>query len=147
MIFLCTSIEIIMYYRLVVTFFVLLMSAIAVSAQEQETEALGLNFYEEQPTFNGGGPELLTQWVKERQVYPRKALKSGLQGRVTIRFTVSETGKLKDVEVISGAHKSLDRASLRLVKSSDGLWTPGKDHNLKPCSRTFLFPVIWQLPE
>ena len=82
MIFLYTSIEIIMYYRLVVTFFVLLMSAIAVSAQEQETEALGLNFYEVQPTFNGGGPELLTQWVKERQVYPRKALKSGLQGRV-----------------------------------------------------------------
>ena len=36
MIFLYTSIEIIMYYRLVVTFFVLLMSAIAVSAQEQE---------------------------------------------------------------------------------------------------------------
>ena len=147
MIFLCTSIEIIMYYRLVVTFFVLLMSAIAVSAQEQETEALGLNFYEEQPTFNGGGPELLTQWVKERQVYPRKALKSGLQGRVTIRFTVSETGKLKDVEVISGVHKSLDRVSLKLVKSTAGLWTPGKDHNLKPCSRTFLFPVIWQLPE
>lgn len=147
MIFLYTSIEIIMYYRLVVTFFVLLMSAIAVSAQEQETEALGLNFYEEQPTFNGGGPELLTQWVKERQVYPRKALKSGLQGRVTIRFTVSETGKLKDVEVISGVHKSLDRVSLKLVKSTAGLWTPGKDHNLKPCSRTFLFPVIWQLPE
>ena len=147
MIFLYTSIEIIMYYRLVVTFFVLLMSAIAVSAQEQETEALGLNFYEVQPTFNGGGPELLTQWVKERQVYPRKALKSGLQGRVTIRFTVSETGKLKDVEVISGVHKSLDRVSLRLVKSTAGLWTPGKDHNLKPCSRTFLFPVIWQLPE
>ena len=147
MIFLYTSIEIIMYYRLVVTFFVLLMSAITVSAQEQETEALGLNFYEEQPTFNGGGPELLTQWVKERQVYPRKALKSGLQGRVTIRFTVSETGKLKDVEVISGVHKSLDRVSLKLVKSTAGLWTPGKDHNLKPCSRTFLFPVIWQLPE
>lgn len=135
-----------MYYRLVVTFFVLLMSAIAVSAQEQETEALGLNFYEEQPTFNGGGPELLTQWVKEHQVYPRKALKLGLQGRVTIRFTVSETGKLKDVEVISGVHKSLDRVSLKLVKSTAGLWTPGKDHDLKPCSRTFLFPVIWQLP-
>lgn len=147
MIFLYTSIEIIMYYRLVVTFFVLLMSAIAVSAQEQETEALGLNFYEEQPTFNGGGSELLTQWVKERQVYPRKALKSGLQGRVTLRFTISETGELKDVEVVTGVHKSLDRASLRLIKSTAGLWTPGKNHDLKPCSRTFLFPVIWQLPE
>lgn len=135
-----------MYYRLVVTFFVLLMSAIAVSAQEQETEALGLNFYEEQPTFNGGGSELFTQWVKEHQVYPRKALKTGLQGRVSLRFTISETGKLKDVEVITGVHKSLDRASLRLIKSTAGLWTPGKDRDRKPCSTTFLFPLIWQLP-
>ena len=126
---------------------VLIFSAIGISAQEPEKETFPITYHEEKPMFKGGSSELFTQWVKERQVYPRKALKSGLQGRVTIRFTVSETGKLKDVEVISGVHKSLDRVSLKLVKSTAGLWTPGKDHNLKPCSRTFLFPVIWQLPE
>ena len=131
----------------IITLIVLMISATGISAQEPEKEALGLNFYEEKPSFNGGGPELLTQWVKERQVYPRKALELGLQGRVTIRFTITEKGKLKNVKVISGVHKSLDRASLRLVKFTASLWTPGKDHNLEPCSRTFIFPVIWQLPE
>ena len=121
--------------------------AIGVSAQEPEKEALGLNFSKEKPTFNGGGPELMTQWVKERQAYPRKALKQGLEGRVTIRFTISETGKLKNVRIISGVHKSLDRASLRIIKSTAGLWAPGKDHSSKPCSTTFMFPMIWQLPE
>ena len=128
-------------------FLVLLVSAPVVSAQEPEKEVLGLSFYKEKPSFNGGGPELMTQWVKERQVYPRKALELGLEGRVSIRFTISEKGKLKDVKVISGLHKSLDRASLRIVKSTAGLWTPGKDQHLNPCSTTLIFPVIWKLPE
>ena len=136
-----------MYYKLLITFMVLIFSAICVSAQEPEKEAFPITYHEEKPMFNGGGSELFTQWMKERQVYPRQALKLGMQGRVTIRFTISETGKLHNAEVIRGVHKSLDEASLRLVKSSDGLWTPGKDCHGKPCSRTFLFPVIWQLPE
>ena len=131
----------------IISLIVLMISATGISAQEPEKEALGLNFYEEKPAFKGGGPELLTQWVKERQVYPRKALELGLQGRVTIRFTITETGKLKNVETVSGVHKSLDKESLRLVKSTAGLWTPGKDQHLEPCSRTLLFPVIWELPE
>ena len=136
-----------MYYKLLITFMVLIFSAIGISAQEPEKEAFPITYHEEKPMFNGGSSELFTKWVKERQVYPREALKSGLQGRVTIRFTISETGKLQNAEVISGIHKSLDDESLRLVKSSDGLWTPGKDRHGKPCSRTFLFPVIWQLPK
>ena len=136
-----------MYYKLLITFMVLIFSAIGISAQEPEKEAFPITYHEEKPMFNGGSSELFTKWVKERQVYPREALKLGLQGRVTIRFTISETGKLQNAEVVKGVHKSLDEASLRLVNSSDGLWTPGKDRHGKPCSKTFLFPVIWQLPK
>ena len=134
-----------MWYRLLITFMVLMISTLGVSAQEPEEEALPLKYYEEQPMFNGGSYRLFTQWVKERQEYPRKALKLGIEGRVTITFTLSEKGKVKNVKVLRGVHKSLDRASMRLVKSSAGLWTPGKIRN-RPCSKTFLIPVIWQLP-
>ena len=34
-----------------------------------------------------------------------------------------QKGKLKNVKVLRGVHKSLDRASLRLVKSTAGLST------------------------
>ena len=128
------------------TLIMLTISALCVSAQEPEEEATLISYYEEKPTFNGGGSHLFTQWVKEHQVYPRKALKLGLQGRVTIRFTISETGKLKKVELVSGIHRSLDRASLRIINSSAGLWTPAMDHCHRPCSTTYIFPVIWQLP-
>ena len=124
-----------------------LTGAIKFRLQEPEEEALGWNYHEEPPKFNGGAPQLMTQWVKERQVYPRKALKLGLEGRVTLQFTISEKGKQKNVKVLRGVHKSLDRASLRLVKSTAGLWTPGEDLHHKPCSRIFTFPVIWELPE
>ena len=135
-----------MWYRLLINVIVMMISVSGISAQEPDKEAIPINYHEEKATFNGGGSKHFSQWVKERQVYPRKALKSGLQGRVTIRFTISETGKLKNVQLLRGIHKSLDRASLRIVKSSADLWTPGKDHCNKPCSTTFLFPMIWQLP-
>ena len=131
-----------MRYRLLLIFMLLLTSAVGASAQDIEEEALGLNLYKEQPTFNGGSYQHLTQWVKDHQVYPRKAQKLGLEGNVRIQFTISEEGKLKNVKVLRGVHKSLDRASLRLVKSTAGLWTPGKDHHLKPCSRTFILTVL-----
>lgn len=52
-----------------------MISTLGVSAQEPEEEALPLKYYEEQPMFNGGSYQLFTQWEKERQEYPRKALK------------------------------------------------------------------------
>ena len=121
-----------------------MFSAVGISAQEQE--AIPISYNNEKPSFNGADCQLFTQWVKEHQVYPREALELGLQGRVTIRFTITEKGELENVEVVRGIHKSLDEASLQIIKSSAGLWTPGKDHYRKPCSTTFLFPVIWQLP-
>lgn len=134
-----------MRHRLLITFIVLMISAVGVSAQEKEVEAIPISYPDEKAQFGGGNLEF-QQWVKEHQVYPREALELGLQGRVTIRFTVSEKGKLKNVEVISGVHKSLDEASVRVIKESAGLWTPGKDRYDKPCSTTFFFPVIWVLP-
>ena len=131
--------------RLVTTLIVLLISAVVISAQEKEGEAIPISFSDEKAQFDGGNLNF-RQWVKKHQVYPREALELGLQGRVTIRFTISEKGKLKDVKVISGVHKSLDEASVRIIKSSAGLWTPGKDRYHKPCSTTFFFPVIWELP-
>lgn len=134
-----------MRYRLLITFMMLMISAV-VSAQEKEKEAIPITFADEKAQFAGGNHKF-QQWVKEHQVYPREALELGLQGRVTIRFIISEKGKLKDVEVISGVHKSLNEASVRVIRSSAGLWTPGKDRYGKPCSTIFLFPIIWELPK
>ena len=122
-----------------------MLSAVVVSAQEKEKEAIPITFADEKAQFAGGNHKF-QQWVKEHQEYPREALELGLQGRVTIRFTISEKGKLKDVEVVSSVHKSLNDASVRVISLSTGLWTPGKDRYGKPCSTTFLFPVIWELP-
>lgn len=58
-------------------------------------------YHEELPKFNGGDPKLMTQWVKERQVYPQKTLKLGLEGRVTMQFTISEKGKLIEIHIMT----------------------------------------------
>lgn len=109
-----------MCHRLLITLIALMFSATGISAQEPEKEAFPIIYHEEKPLFNGGSSSLMTKWVRERQVYPRKALKAGLQGRVTIQFTITEKGKLKNAKV---------------------------NRHQEPCSSTFFLPVIWQLPE
>jgi TonB family protein len=78
----------------------------------------------EELRFDGKPISHFNEWVKEHQVYPRKALKLGLEGRVSVCFTITEEGELADVKVLKGVHKVLDEASVRLIKSSSGRRTP-----------------------
>jgi TonB family protein len=78
----------------------------------------------EELRFDGKPISHFNEWVKEHQVYPRKALKLGLEGRVSVCFTITEEGELADVKVLKGGHKVFDEASVRLIKSSSGKWTP-----------------------
>jgi len=107
-----------------------------------QSEALGLNYEETKPSFNGGDANEFSKWVNENLNYPENCRKEGISGRVTIAFTVTETGKVTDVKVLRGVHEDLDKEALRVVSSSPD-WTPGTK-NRKPVPVTFTFPVIFQ---
>ena len=53
-----------------------------------------------QPTFQGGSVNDFSRWVNQNLVYPFEAHEKGLQGRIVLSFTISETGKVKDVKVL-----------------------------------------------
>ncbi len=55
-------------------------------------------------------------WVVIQPQYPRKAAMDGVQGFVTLEFTVQPDGSPKDVRVInSNPRRMFDRAALRAV--------------------------------
>ena len=100
------------------------------------------------PTFNGGDVNEFSKWINANLQYPAEAKAAGIQGRVTLTFTVSETGKVKDVKVLKGVDPALDAEAVRVVSSSPD-WTPGigKDRGAnknKPVSVTYTVPVIFQ---
>lgn len=96
---------------------------------------------EEKPSFNGGDIAQFAKWVNENLKYPEEALKAGISGKVTVRFTVCEDGKVADVMIVESAAKALDDEVVRVVSSSPE-WKPGKVDG-KPVAVTLCFPVVF----
>ncbi len=108
-----------------------------------EEEAIPFQLVESKPTFMGGDPNNFSKWVNERLVYPEIAKENGVQGRITLQFTIEADGRLTNVKVIRGVDPSLDKEAVRVVSSSPK-WEPGKQRDRK-VRVTYTFPVIFQL--
>ena len=116
------------------------------SAPEEETieeEAIPFQLVEEKPSFNGGDANEFSKWVNSRLVYPEIAKENGVQGRVTLQFTVNADGSVSNVKVLRGVDSSLDKEAVRVVSSSPK-WKPGKQRD-RAVKVTYTLPVIFQL--
>ena len=108
-----------------------------------EEEAIPFQLVEEKPSFMGGDANEFSKWVNQRLVYPEIAKENGVQGRVTLQFTVESDGRVTNVKVLRGVDSSLDQEAVRVVSSSPR-WTPGKQRD-RAVKVTYTFPVIFQL--
>ena len=108
-----------------------------------EEEAIPFQLVETKPSFNGGDANEFSKWVNERLVYPEIAKENGIQGRVTLQFTVNTDGSVSNVIVLRGVDASLDKEAVRIVSSSPK-WTPGRQRE-RPVKVTYTFPVIFKL--
>ena len=111
--------------------------------EEVEEEAIPFQLVEEKPSFNGGDANEFSKWVNARLVYPEIAKENGVQGRVTLQFTVEADGRVTNVKVLRGVDDSLDKEAVRVVSSSPK-WKPGKQRD-RAVKVTYTFPVIFQL--
>ena len=107
------------------------------------TQSVPFQLVEQKPTFQGGTAAEFSQWVNANLKYPQTAKDAGVQGRVTLQFTVYPDGSVRDTKVLRGAHPDLDAEALRVVSASPD-WTPGYV-NGEPVKVTYTFPVIFQL--
>jgi len=115
----------------------------AVEEEEVEEEAIPFQLVEKKPSFQGGDANDFSKWVNSRLVYPEIAKENGVQGRVTLQFTVEADGRVTNVRVLRGVDESLDKEAVRVVSSSPK-WTPGRQRD-RAVKVTYTFPVIFQL--
>jgi len=94
----------------------------------------------EQAQFKGGKDALIV-YLKENLKYPKEALEKDIQGRVYIKFEISEYGKIKDVKVIRNIHPLIDDEAKRLIKEMPD-WIPAKANNEQVESEQIL-PIIF----
>ena len=108
-----------------------------------EEEAIPFQLVEEKPSFMGGDANQFSAWVNKSLVYPEIAKENGVQGRVTLQFTVEKDGSVTKVKVLRGVDPSLDKEAVRVVSMSPK-WKPGKQRD-RAVPVTYTFPVYFQL--
>ena len=111
--------------------------------EDVEDETIPFMLVEERPTFNGGDANDFSKWVNARLVYPEIARENGVEGRVTLQFTISKEGRLEDVKVLSAPDVTLADEAVRVVSSSPK-WTPGRQRD-RAVKVSYTFPVIYKL--
>ncbi len=96
----------------------------------------------EMPSFPGGESALL-EYLYDQIIYPEDALINRIQGTVILRFVVSSTGDIKDVELIRGVDPLLDNEAIKVI-SGMPRWRPGKQDG-RAVPVYFTIPVVFRI--
>ncbi len=97
---------------------------------------------EQMPKFVGG-EDVLKRFITENLQYPKEAFKNNIQGRVLVKFVVTNLGKIEDVIVLRGFDKECEEEAIRLIKSMPD-WIPGRQ-NGKSVSCNFVLPINFKI--
>lgn len=63
-----------------------------------------------------GGMEAMRKFIGTNMVYPEKALSNGIEGTVTVKFTINHKGKVIEAKTIHKLGYGCDEEALRLVR-------------------------------
>lgn len=115
----------------------------AKAAPKTKTDSAGRTVYQfvdEMPKFPGGDVAL-RKHLSENVKFPEAAVRDSIQGRVVVRFTVSDKGKVEDAEILTSLHPDCDAEALKAVRSMPD-WIPGKEKG-KPVHVAFTVPIVF----
>ncbi|SFW60303.1 energy transducer TonB [Chitinophaga sancti] len=93
-----------------------------------------------------GGENGLTKYLKKNLNYPQEALESGIEGIVTVQFTINGDGTISNVSTISPKLGGrLEMEAIRLIRSMPN-WKPAME-NGKPVPAQCNIPIEFSLKE
>ena len=116
-------------------------TAVALDTLSQ-TEKKVYSHVEVMPSFPGGEKALM-HFLQENIAYPVAAAEQGIEGRVIVRFVVTEDGSVTDVEVLRSLDPSCDEEAISVVKKMPN-WIPGKQ-NGQAVAVYYTLPILFRL--
>ncbi len=92
----------------------------------EDSQEQVLVFAEEDAEYPGGYPAMV-MFIKNNMVYPPSAIDLGIQGKVTVKFTVEKNGQITNVSVIRGITgcNECDKEAVRVFSKMPN-WKPAK---------------------
>lgn len=97
---------------------------------------------EEMPKYPGGDQELL-KYLAANLKYPVEAQQNKIEGKVYIRFIVTEDGDIDKATVMKSLNKECDEEALRVIKGMPK-WEPGKQNGVN-ASVYYVIPFHFSL--
>jgi periplasmic protein TonB len=94
------------------------------------------------PVFPGGDEALLA-FISKNIKYPDVAIKNGDQGKVIIKFCITEKGNIDRVSILKGVTKEIDEESVRVIKTLPR-FEPGMNEG-KKVAVWYMVPVTFAL--
>jgi protein TonB len=119
----------------------------SVLAEEVPSEVIVKIFaVSDPPKFDGGRmEEKFNAFISKNLVYPEDAKNEEKQGTVRVQFTITANAEVSDINVVSKTiGYGLEEEAIRVIKLSEGRWTPARQRD-KPISTRLILPVIFQL--
>ncbi len=117
-------------------------SSAAADTRSDGTEIAPFIEVEEMPVFPGGDAALL-KYLGENTTYPENAKKNKIEGKVILRFCVTEQGSINKISVIQGVNPEIDAEAIR-VASTLPAFIPGKQ-NGKAVPVWYMVPITFVL--
>lgn len=110
--------------NLIIAFAVMMLHAVAISAQSQRQTIYKPDQVEQRAMFPGGQEGMLS-FMMQHMKYPKEAEKDKAQGTVVVHFVVESNGSISNVMVPDSlkVHPVLDAAAVQLVKKMPK-WKP-----------------------
>lgn len=90
-----------------------------------------------------GGYSTFYAYLNENLHYPNSARKLGIEGKVFVKFVVSESGAITSPEVVKGIGAGCDEEAVRVVKGAPA-WIPG-DQRGKKVKVQIILPINFVL--
>jgi|LGOV01.1.fsa_nt_gb protein TonB len=123
--------------------------------EEEEEEVYNFQIVESQPVFPGCEnftnkqsrymcfQKEIMNHVKKNFKYPESAREMGVQGRVIVKFVIAKDGYIKDVSILRGIDKTLDKEAMRIVNKLPRM-TPAEQRG-RPVPVSFMLPITFRL--
>lgn len=112
--------------NLIIAFAVMMMQAVAVTAQNQRQTIYTPEQVDQRAMFPGG-QEGMMSYMMQNIKYPKEAEKDKAQGTVVVHFVVETDGSISNVQVPDSqkVHPALDAAAVKFVKNMPK-WVPAR---------------------
>ena len=97
---------------------------------------------EQMPQYPSGESELLN-FVDKNLKYPESAIKNKIQGKVVLRFVVTEKGAVDKVEILRSLDPACDKECIRVIKTLPK-FIPGKQNGVN-VNVWYTIPIIFKI--